>query len=462
MGFDTFYTVEDNYESIRVSAATGSAPSTEQTLSVILVNISDQNRVSEIALKNKKDLIEYIPYGKYYGAFTAQEQISTGIALYPNTTYVIKCNSTLTNRVNVYSSANTSNYKCLTPWRNTLRFTTGNSLGVLRLYNPNSNLDTLDLTVYVDGNNLEKIDILPSIYIVDKYNPAYADFDSVTDCLLALKNDSSPKVIYINGGDYDIHQEYVDANVPIYTGSDPSQNYWDYNVWIPENTHIIGRGIVRLMWMPDASEITENQSKTVSPVNAAGSMTLENVEIHCKNGRYCIHDDPKGQAKYTNAIKKYINVKCYKYANDTGLGYAPVIGFGLDNSMYYEFNNCLFKNIGNERAFYCHTRASVGGYAVNSYQSSNMVLNNCILDSGTYTTIAKLGNVSGNSNLHIRVNFNSCSFNNNTRCFIQAINESGSSPVNPNAYDITLNRCSPNAEVYITDPSNLYPPTIVQ
>lgn len=462
VGYDIYYTVQDSYEKIRVSAATASAPTTTQTLSVIATNITDQNAVSEIALKNKKDLSGYISYAKYTGAFTAKQQINTGITLHPNTTYVIKCDSVLTDRVNVYSSANTSVYKSLTPWRNTARLTTGSSIGVLNLYNPNSNLDTLDITVFVEGNHLEKIDEMPSVYVVDKNNPAYADYSSVTACLLALKDDTSPKVIYINGGDYDIHQEYVDANVPVYTGSSPSTEYWNYNVWIPNNTHIIGRGIVRLMWMPTANDVTVNQSQTVSPVNVAGTMTLENVEIHCKNGRYCIHDDPNGQARYTNAVKKYINVKCYKYANDSGYGYAPAIGFGLDSSMYYEFDNCLLKNLGNERAFYVHSRGAVGGYTLNGYQSSNIVLNNCILDSGTYTTVAKLGNVSNNSNLHIRVDFNNCSFNNNVRCFIQAINESGSSPVNANAFDITLNRCSANAQVYIADSNNQYPPVVVQ
>ena len=405
----------------------------------------------------------FSPLATYNNTFTARQQLNTGIALEANTTYIINCAKPPTGRINVYCSANTSTYKSFTPWRNTIRFTNGGSSGTLMLYNPESTLDEMDISVYEADSTIPKINLLPSVYVVDKMDSQNGDYTSFTECLLALKDDDTPKIIYINGGDYDICQEYEDANIPVYTGDNPSMDYWDYNVRIPNNTHIIGRGLVRLLWMPEPGDVTPNQSKTVSPVNVAGTMTLENVEIHCKNGRYCIHDDPLGKAEYTNAIKKYVNVKCYKYANAEGYGFAPVIGFGIDSCMHYEFENCRFINYGNERAFYMHNRASSGGSIIQKRQSSDIVVNNCILNSGTNNMVAKFGNGSGNTYLRIRVDFNNCSFNNNVISYIKVLNEgSETSETYPNTFDITLNRCSPNVQVQVADGNNMYPPLIVQ
>lgn len=393
-------------------------------------------------------------WGHYSGAFTARQSKDTGIVLKANTDYIIHYNSVITRRISNFNSADSSYYKAVTPWINTILFRNGASTGNLTVYNSESALDALDIDVYEFGSIMEKANRVPAVYVVDKNSPGNGAYTSLTQCLLDLKDDDSEKIIYINGGDYDIHQEYIDANIPVYEGDDPSREYWDYNVFIPKNTHIIGRGTVRIMWMPDASDITENQSKTVSPVNVAGTMTLENVEIHCKNGRYCIHDDPLGKPEYTNAIKRYINVKCYKYANDNGYGFNPVIGFGIDTQMSYEFDNCYFKNYINERAFYMHSRTNS---IAPRYGGGNIKVNNSILDCGTAAMCVKFGNVGGmNSNFKIAVGFYNCFIGG----AIHLINESASqSTPLPNVYDLTLLNCG-NPTIVVADTDNPYPPKV--
>ncbi|MBR2679942.1 MAG: hypothetical protein IKE23_04180 [Exiguobacterium sp.] len=389
-------------------------------------------------------------WGHYSGAFTARASINTGIPLKANTNYIIKYNSKISGRISNYNSANTSYYKSTTSWIPSVYFPNGNADGNLTIYNSTGELDSLDIDVFTVNSIEEKAQSLPDVYVVDKTNPVYGNYTSLTQCLLDLKDDESEKIIYINGGEYDIHQEYVDANIPVYEGDNPSLDYWDYNVWNPKSTHIIGRGTVKIMWMPNASDITVNQSKTVSPVNVAGSMTLENVEIHCKNGRYCIHDDPLGKTEYINATKKYINVKCYKYANDTGYGFNPVIGFGIDTQMNYEFENCYFKNYGNERAFYMHNRANSVSRV---YGGGNIRVNNCILDCGTASMCVKFGNVT--SGFRIQVGFYNCHIGG----AIHLINEGSATPVLSNTFDLTLLKCG-NPTVVVADTNNPYPPTI--
>ena len=198
-------------------------------------------------------------------------------------------------RLFIYDTDNgenvSSNYVDLPAYDNSTDIT-ANANGVLRMYNADND-DSQSLQVAIYRYRRTEIATTKKVYHVNKTaafkNKTY--FTSLTACLLALKDDVSEKTIIIEGGDYDIVQEYIDANVPVYTGDDPTGNYFDYCVWVPKNTHIIGRGIVRLMWMPEAGTITLNQSKTVSPLNVANSCTIENIEVHCKNGRYCLHND---------------------------------------------------------------------------------------------------------------------------------------------------------------------------
>ena len=235
--------------------------------------------------------------GHYTGTFSAKESLNTGITLEAGKTYHIVNNTVLSKRINVYRDGAASDSKSIYPQYNYVNFTNGSADGNLMLYNSQSNLDAVDIDVYARNSVSERTAQIGNVYVVSKSN-LLADFTSVTDCFLALKNDYSQKTIYIDEGEYDIFQEYIDAEVPV---SQTVGDFWDYCVWTPNNSHIIGRGRVSLKWMPDPAtdNITVAQCDAVSPLNVAGNVVVENLEIYCKNGRYCIHNDTLQQVFYS-------------------------------------------------------------------------------------------------------------------------------------------------------------------
>ena len=263
-------------------------------------------------------------------------------------------------------------------------------------------------------------------------------YTSFTGLLYALRNDTSPKTIYIHEGVYDIFNEYtalglLSGNPP----ANPTYDYFDYNVLIPENTHVIGLGQVILKWMPSSSQISVGWSQTISAVNCAGPMTLENVSIFCKNGRYCIHDDPLGDPTYNGARKIFKNVRCLKYTNDTGLGFRPTIGFGMSKEMYYEFDNCQFDTqYADGFNFYMHNRGTAGGETINAYGSPKLVVNNCVMTGSSIGV--KFGNVNNSSSQRIYCFFENCHIDGDI-----LVSDEGNSSTGTydNTFDIKLLQC---------------------
>lgn len=390
--------------------------------------------------------------GRYTGAFTSDAQyINVPITLKANKTYVVKFKGTRTGTITIYPTGYGTDYKYLRTYNDQVTLVNDGTDRTLTLYNTNNTRDSFEFVVY------EAEAVHNRKYIVNKDSHS-GDYTSLTQCLLVLKDDMSPKTIEIWEGDYDIYQEYVDAEVPVYTGDNPSAYYYDYCVWIPSNTHIIGKGIVRLKWMPliADTDITAPQSKTVSPVNVGGSVILENVEVHCKNGRYCLHNDPSGVLKYTGAIQKYINCKFYKYANETldgvTLGFSPTTGFCVDRSMQHIYENCIFVNELSDRAFYGHRRGTIAGTVLTEAQSSSITITGCAFVTDGVRGI-KFGNGS-NDNIHIPVLFNNCMIDGK----IVSVNETETDPTTyKNAFDMTFLNCG-DVTVQIADPNNPYPP----
>lgn len=377
--------------------------------------------------------------------------VSTGIYLTHNTTYLIRFPKQRTRSINVFVSGNTSNYKKIMPGEIEVVFTSGDASGTLTLYSDGST-DSVSVDVYALESYQAKADDVPRIYRVGK-TASECDFTSVTECFLALKDDLRPKIIYIEGGDYDIYQEYQDADVPEYTGDNPTMDYFDYCVWVPANSHVIGRGIVRLKWLPTSSQVNWKVADTVSPLNVAGSATLENIEVYCKNGRYCIHNDSLGKTRYRGAIQRYINVRCYKYTNDYDetdsskmLGFTHTTGFGIDARQRHEYINCEFYNESTGRAFYGHTR---GGYTSEN-DSPDITLTDCIIETAGNVGV-KLG-CSKSDAIHVRTKFSGCYFNKP----IQVLKESSTETDVPNNFDITMLDCG-DVSVTIEDPDNPYP-----
>lgn len=407
----------------------------------------------------------------YTGTFTTTETLQTDFTMSPNTSYVIKFYGNRTNIVNVFGIGNANNYKSVSVWVEEVLFTNDGTARKLTFYNPLGQLDSISVKVYKTDSVALKAEAVPRVYRVTK-NALTGDYTSLSRCLIDLKNDHSPKVVEVWEGDYDLFAEYTELYnlglLNIYTGSNPSMDYFDYCVWVPENTHIIGKGNVRLKWMPDPSvdDITPVQCQCISPLNVAATATIENIEVHCKNGRYCLHNDGLGKAEFTGAVQKYIGVKFFKYANDidsvSGLSYGfnHTIGFGIDRAMHHIYDDCLFSNETNTesyydgRAFYGHSRGSVGGVTLTEAMCSDITVKNCMLNSNCGPTgiVCKLGN-SPNQNLHIPVIFNNCYLGEG---WIKLSDESSGSS-SPNAFDLTFNNCG-TAKVNITDTSNRYPP----
>lgn len=396
---------------------------------------------------------------EYTGEFTTTETITTDFVMQPNTSYAVKFYGSRTSVINVFGASNTSSFKHAYPSDDTIIFTNDSVSRHLCLYNPNGQLDTVKIKVFTLDSISLKSESVPAVYRVAK-NITNGDYTSLTKCLYDLKDDHDPKVIEIWEGDYDLYSEYkelYDAGLlDIYTGNDPSMDYFPYCVWVPKNTHIIGKGIVRLKWMPDPSEvdITAVQCRCISPLNVAASCTIENVEVYCKNGRYCLHNDGLGKPEFTGATQQYINCRFYKYANDvetgSGLsyGFLPTTGFGIDRDMHHVYENCTFVNYANERAFYGHSRAST---LSSEAQNADITLENCVIDSEG-TPCVKFGNSSSRL-VHIRVMFNSCYISG----LVRSQAESSASADTSNGFDVQFLNCG-NVSMKINDPDNPYPP----
>ena len=343
--------------------------------------------------------------GRYVGAFASHhQQITTSIKMLANQTYIIRIVTRNRKEWTVFGAGNSNNFEIVQPKDDYVRFTNDGTDRFLCIYNYGSSstdtsFDSINIEVYEKDSPQLKLFATPKIYTVNKLANR-GDYTSLTQCLWDLKDDFDPKIIYVEEGDYDVFSEYgslewididPDSGEPyertgfrVYSGNNPSTEYFDYCVWVPKNTHIIGKGIVRLIWSPDPStdDITPNQCKCVSPLNAVANCIIENVEVYCKNGRYALHNDGLGKPQFYGAIQKYINCKFYKYINDkdsgnNAYGYTHTTGFGIDRGQSHEYLNCKFVNYQDGHSFYGHNRLST---IADNNQSPNISLINCIID----------------------------------------------------------------------------------
>lgn len=462
--------------------------------------------------------------GSFTGAFTQTETIiAYNIILKKNTSYLIRFNNTRDGLINIYGHQNANNFKRVYAWMNEVVFTNDGTDRYLDFYNPLGQLDSIDVDVFAIGSIEEKAEKVTTVYTVTK-DASTADYTSLSKCLIDLKDDHNPKVIEIWEGDYDIYAEYQELYtaglLEKYQGTDPSMDYFNYCVWVPENTHLIGKGIVRLKWEPskaelEADEMTGYQTCCISPLNVAATATIENIEVYCKNGRYCLHNDGLGISQFTGAVQRFINCRFYKYPNDkddannTSYGFNHTTGFGIDRSQHHVYENCVFENYVQARAFYGHSRlATVTG----NKQSPDITLVNCVIDAfkihkcitaittpapwdsskwengipdssvteleihnmianakpwsaaSTYdvgdtlyvvsSEYVKFGNSTTNTqNAQIRTMFNNCC----VKGLIKSVKEGSGDPACKNAFDMQFLN-SGEISVQITDSENKYPP----
>lgn len=391
----------------------------------------------------------YGDYGDHNITFLEEnEEVQTAIPCVPGEKIRIISNGGFDSRINVFCNGN---YESLVSIKAGIKYVDfiPDSYGRLCFYNVEGFIGTATFNI-ITGEALI-IDDQPKTYHVGTGK----DYQSITECLLALKNDEREKTIIIYGGNYDIFQEYTNLGLlDKAEPEDPTMDYFDYNVWVPMNTHIIGKGVVRLIWNPLSTQISKEWSQAISPLNCAGNCTIENIEVICKNGRYALHGDALGDAKYQAQRTIYKNVKFIKYQNDEGYGKIGTVGFGWDGLCYYEFDGCVFKHLGGGYGFYGHTRSKETGTSLGEAQSPVIILNNCIMDTTGYGV--RLGN-SNNDDLHVPVAFNNCHIGGNG--ILVCDENSNTSGEMANVYDIVLNRCN-NCDITVRDTNNSYPVTI--
>ena len=193
-----------------------------------------------------------------------------------------------------------------------------------------------------------------NIYYVGKHRA----HKSITKLFLELKDDTREKVIFLDEGTYDIFREYRDVNMPTPPDDVKAHIYFEYNAFLPVNTRLIGIGDVLLKFSPAPEEITYGESRTWAPLNIEGACHIENINIYCKNGRYCIHDDSHN--RYQDTRHYYKNVRCVYEFGDTNqagqrLGFNNTIGNGMAQGTEFLFEDCTFTFRGENRpAFYTH------------------------------------------------------------------------------------------------------------
>ena len=267
-----------------------------------------------------------------------------------------------------------------------------------------------------------------------------SEHQNLTQLFIDLADDTSPKTIYINPGVYDIYQEYRNLEIPTPPDNVASSDYLTRCVFVPPNTKIIGIGNVTLEWNPAKNDITKGEARTWSPINVRYACHIENITIHCKYGRYCIHDDSHNAADDQGVNHTYKNVKCiYEYSED-GYGFNNTIGFGFSQKNTYLFEDCYFENrtTGNNSAFYGH---GASGTNVAESESPNIIVKTCIIVGGNNNNRAVWLQCLNRAALRIQTLFENCHINGGFQITLYYDNAT-------QAFDVTLlNSGNPNCTI---------------
>lgn len=207
------------------------------------------------------------------------------------------------------------------------------------------------------------------------------DFTSFTDCLYALQNDTSPKIIYVDGGEYDIYEE-LGGDQAIADITDPTQVNWrEVNPVVSENTTIIGRGYVLLKYMPAPEKIgSMEMSQLFSPLNVSASCTIKNINIECQNCRYGIHAEGSSLSIYDKVETYFENVNIDYKASTYGTGRAFASGYNRE--YYVQLTNCDFKS-EQYNAFWLHENNQS-----TKYDGGILRFDNCVLAAASTATTA--------------------------------------------------------------------------
>lgn len=278
------------------------------------------------------------------------------------------------------------------------------------------------------------------IYTVDINGSG--DYTSFTACLEVLKDDESPKTIYVKAGTYDI---FAELGGQTYAESISGQGYqwFDISVVVPPNTRIIGIGEVVLEFKPTAAQIPSDVASLLSPVNVIYDIYMENITIDADNCRYCIHDETGHIDGVVETRHIYKNVKLIKKRTNVGMDAA--FGCGMQRGQYMEFDGCIFS--APNRPFSFHNKGTTG-----YVDGTIIVIKNSVALTANNGNALRFGNVNGK-----QVKIDARVLNSYLAGQIIVLNES--STERPNAYALTVVRCG-NPTVTVENATNIYPPVV--
>ena len=307
-------------------------------------------------------------------------------------------------------------------------------------YVPYYNIKRLDKTIKIDCSSLINIPSAEKTQIFTVGDGK--DYATLTECIRDIKDNHEEKIIYIDGGEYNVFEE-IGGKAFVDTIDTSSMTWRDVSDIVPNNTSIIGLGEVVLNFSPTTEEITQPVANYLSCINVIyENFHMENITIICGNCRYAIHDETGGT--YQGGKHTYKNVKLYKEA--TSVGHQQVFGCGFSPMQTLDFEQCVFNS--RRYPFSCHNNGA--------FNIDNAVINarNCIFNTkNTDTQTIMFGNVNGKQ-VKVSVNLSNCYIK--EKVYIK--NESTTE--RPNAFDITLLNCTGLSNVEVTCATNIYEPKI--
>ena len=254
---------------------------------------------------------------------------------------------------------------------------------------------------YSQIENIPKLDKEIKLYVGFGDVDNKTKFDKVVDAFKETEKQEGKYTVYIAEGTYDMFTEY--GGIEKLQNYDPSKDT-PYNTqpWL-YNTTVIGNGRVKLVYAPDTTEYSEARF-LYSPLNIRGNTKIENIEIYCDGGRYCIHDETGSISTYYDTEHIYKNVVC-----ETGANTGRCIGGGCDYGQRYTLENCTFKT-GYTKAW--SSAGIVSWHNRKTTRGCTFLFNNCkflCTETSREHSDLRFSNV-GSGNALSNVSLNNCYF----------------------------------------------------
>lgn len=268
---------------------------------------------------------------------------------------------------------------------------------------------------------------------------ADGDWQSLTECLHALKDDRHEKTIRVMPGEYDIFEELGGAGKwSSYAGSD---NWRDVQPVVPPNTRLTGVGRVVLRMTPAVGEISAKAAALLSPLNVSGSCTIENLEIVAGNCRYAVHDECSGREEFAGATHTFRHVTASRAAHT--LGYGQTFGCGEARNGTYLYEDCV---ITGDNPYTIHTNKN------SASDRTTLTFRHCLIGGAAGSAGVGLSTSWDNKAENLAV-FDSCRVGG-----IRTYNEQSDSQLN--SYRIRLMGCNADAAITHSNKNTLDPQVV--